>query len=59
MPERENRRTPSNRSLIRRMIRLVEREVAQLEKHYDALEAAPPADEPPAPAAPHHPRRRR
>lgn len=42
MQEHQHHRTPSTQSLARRMIRLLEREVCQLEAHYDALEAAPP-----------------
>lgn len=58
MPERRHYRTPSTTGLTRRMIRLLEREVARLERHYDALEAAPPATDAPA-SAQRRPNRRR
>jgi hypothetical protein len=44
MPERPHPRTPSTAALVRRLLRLVEREISQLERHYDALEPAPPAE---------------
>jgi hypothetical protein len=63
MPEHPHHRIPSNAGMIRRMFRLIDRELARLEAHYDALEAAPPpapAIEAPAPTtAPRHPPRRR
>lgn len=51
MPDRQHYRTPSTAGLIRRVIRLFERQVSQLERHYDALEAGP-GDDPPGAGKP-------